>query len=178
MFDVETGRELWTNAWPARFTEMHSDEGPRTTPEYDAGRLFVLGARGELRCLEATNGQTVWRKDIVKESTGVIPDYGNAATPLVVDDKVIVQNYWPKTNKAVVCYRKTDGELIWHVLFRGIFRAHPGNTPTLVVDESKEFTFPGGSAYGNVVKFESDSEAIYWLEGYDSHGVRIARLAR
>src|SRR5207245_11369098 len=34
-YDIETGRELWTNAWPARFTEWHSDEGPRSTPTYD-----------------------------------------------------------------------------------------------------------------------------------------------
>lgn len=113
-YDLETGREVWTNAWPARFSEMHSDEGPRTTPEYDAGKLFVLGAMGELLCLEASNGQTVWRKNLVTENGGVVPQYGFAATPLLVDDKVIVQIYWPKTNRAVVCYRKSDGAELWH----------------------------------------------------------------
>lgn len=115
-YDVQTGRELWTNAWATRFTEIHSDEGPRTTPEYHDGRLYVLGAKGELRCLEATNGQTVWRKNLIEDNTGVVPDYGHAGSPLVVDDRIVVQNYWPKTNllRAVVCYRKSDGEMLWH----------------------------------------------------------------
>jgi outer membrane protein assembly factor BamB len=115
-YDVETGRELWTTGWPTRFTEMHSDEGPRTTPEYSEGRLYVLGAKGELRCLEAADGRTVWRKNLIEENGGVVPEYGHAGTPLVVDDKIIVQNYWPDTNKnlAVVCYRKTDGRMLWH----------------------------------------------------------------
>ena len=43
-YDLETGRELWTNGWPAKFSEYHSDEGPRTTPAYDEGKVYVLGA--------------------------------------------------------------------------------------------------------------------------------------
>ncbi len=115
-YEVETGRELWTNGWPTRFTEMHSDEGPRTTPEYNDGRLYVLGAKGELRCLESTNGATVWRKNLIEDNTGVVPDYGHAGSPLVADDRIVVQNYWPKTNlsRAIVCYRKSDGQMLWH----------------------------------------------------------------
>jgi outer membrane protein assembly factor BamB len=114
-YDVETGRELWTNGWPARFTEMHSDEGPRTTPEYDEGKLFTLGAAGELRCLEAATGKTIWRKNIVTENDAKVPAYGLAASPLLVDDKLIVQNYDTK-DRTVVCYDKHDGRLLWHVV--------------------------------------------------------------
>ena len=111
-YDVETGRELWTNSWPACFTEMHSDEGPRTTPEYDDGKLFVLGATGQLKCLAAATGKTIWGKDIVKENLGQVPAYGFAASPLRVDDRIIVQNYWaPK--RSVVCYNKHDGKVMW-----------------------------------------------------------------
>lgn len=112
-YEVESGHEVWTNAWPGRFTEAHSDEGPRTTPEYDAGRLFVLGATGELRCLNATNGETIWRKNIVAENGGKVPDYGIASTPLVVDEKLIVQNY-SAPGRGVTCYHKRDGSLIWN----------------------------------------------------------------
>ena len=123
-YDVETGRELWTNGWPARFTEMHSDEGPRTTPEYDEGKLFTLGAAGELRCLEAATGETIWRKNIVTENGGQVPDYGLAASPLRVDDKLIVQNYGTK-ERTVVCYDKRDGRLLWHAVDMEVGYASP-----------------------------------------------------
>lgn len=111
-YDLAAGREVWTNSWTARFTEMHSDEGPRTTPEFDHGILFVLGATGELRCLNATNGATLWRKNICQDNHGVAPQYGIAASPLIVDEKLIVQNYYAK-DRSVTCYNKTNGDVIW-----------------------------------------------------------------
>ena len=42
-YDIATGRELWTNGWPAKFSEYHSDEGPRTTPTYDDGKIYAWG---------------------------------------------------------------------------------------------------------------------------------------
>ena len=67
-YDLETGRELWTNGWQAKFSEYHSDEGPRTTPTYDDGKIYALGATGEFRCLDATNGALIWGKNIATEN--------------------------------------------------------------------------------------------------------------
>src|SRR5258705_3780910 len=65
-YDVLTGRELWTSAWPERFTQwMGGGEGPRATPAWADGFVFALGARGELRCLEAATGRLVWRTNIL-----------------------------------------------------------------------------------------------------------------
>ncbi len=37
-YDVMTGRELWTNAWPERFSQwMGGGEGPRATPAWADG---------------------------------------------------------------------------------------------------------------------------------------------
>ncbi|MDB6022010.1 MAG: WD40-like repeat-like protein [Pedosphaera sp.] len=114
-YDIETGRELWTNGWPAKFTEYHSDEGPRTTPAYDDGKVYALGATGEFRCLDATNGAVVWAKNIMEENKASLPDYGLAASPLIVDEKIILQ---PDAyhGKSVVCYDKRDGKILWHAL--------------------------------------------------------------
>jgi len=114
-YDIETGRELWTNGWSAKFTEYHSDEGPRTTPAYDDGKVYVLGATGEFRCLDAANGNLIWGKNIVTENAAALPDYGLAASPLIVDEKIILQ---PDAyhGKSVVCYDKRDGRILWHAL--------------------------------------------------------------
>ena len=114
-YDIETGRELWTNGWSAKFTEYHSDEGPRTTPVYDDGKVYALGATGEFRCVNATNGTLVWGKNVMTENSASLPDYGLAASPLIVDEKIILQ---PDAyhGKSVVCYDKRDGKMLWHAL--------------------------------------------------------------
>lgn len=114
-YDVETGRELWTNAWPARFTEYHSDEGPRSTPTYDDGKVFVFGATGEFRCLDAVTGKVIWGRNVVKENKASLPDYGLASSPLIVGDKLILQPDAYFTN-GVICYNKNDGSKLWGAL--------------------------------------------------------------
>lgn len=114
-YDLATGRELWTNGWTAKFTEYHSDEGPRSTPAYDDGKVYALGATGEFCCVNATNGTVVWSKNIMTENKAALPDYGLAASPLIVDEKIILQ---PDAyhGKSVVCYDKRDGKILWHAL--------------------------------------------------------------
>ena len=51
-YDVQTGRELWTNAWSAEFRESMGGDGPRATPTWSDGRVYALGATGELRALD------------------------------------------------------------------------------------------------------------------------------
>ncbi len=114
-YDIETGRELWTNGWAAKFSEYHSDEGPRTTPTYDDGKIYALGATGEFRCLDAASGALIWGKNIVTESHAALPDYGLAASPLIVGEKIILQPDAYK-GKSVVCYDKRDGKIIWSAL--------------------------------------------------------------
>ncbi|MSU59831.1 MAG: hypothetical protein EXS35_16975 [Pedosphaera sp.] len=111
-YDVETGRELWTNGWTARFTEMHSDEGPRTTPEYRDGKIYVLGATGELRCIASAGGETIWRTNICELNNTGPPAYGHAGSPLVVDDKVIVETYTTGRGE-VLCFNRADGRILW-----------------------------------------------------------------
>src|SRR5688572_10058358 len=58
-YDLGTGRELWTAKWNAEFSDSTGD-GPRATPTWDQGRIYALGATGELRCLDANNGSVIW----------------------------------------------------------------------------------------------------------------------
>ena len=45
---------------------------------------------GEFRCIKAANGETVWRRNIIDENQALHLTYGMAASPLILDDKVIV----------------------------------------------------------------------------------------
>ncbi|HEX7334740.1 MAG TPA: PQQ-binding-like beta-propeller repeat protein, partial [Pyrinomonadaceae bacterium] len=66
-YDINTGRELWTQKWNAEYNDSTGD-GPRATPTWDQGRVYALGATGELRCLDANNGSVIWGKNILTEN--------------------------------------------------------------------------------------------------------------
>jgi len=114
-YELETGRELWTHGWEAEFRESMGGDGPRATPTWHNGRLYALGAQGELRCLNAENGKQVWAVNILKDNQAVNITWGMAASPLIVDDKVIVLPGGP-AGKSVVAYDKFSGIPIWRVL--------------------------------------------------------------
>jgi outer membrane protein assembly factor BamB len=113
-YQVETGRELWTHAWDALYTDSTGD-GPRATPTWHEGRLYALGATGELRCLDARNGRLVWSKNILKDAGASNIPWGMAASPLVVDDKVVVIP-GGSNGKSVVAYNARTGAPAWGAL--------------------------------------------------------------
>ncbi|HLA11464.1 MAG TPA: PQQ-binding-like beta-propeller repeat protein [Pyrinomonadaceae bacterium] len=113
-YDVETGREVWSQGWNAEFTDSTGD-GPRSTPTWDQGRIYALGATGELRCLDARNGAVIWGKNILRDNGASNLPWAMAASPLVVDDKVIVLP-GGSAGSSVVAYNKTTGAPVWKAL--------------------------------------------------------------
>ncbi len=111
-YDVATGRELWTNGWDAEFVETMGGDGPRATPTYDEGRIYALGAQGELRCLDAQTGVPRWRRNILNDAGASNLEWGMAAAPLIVDGTVIVLPGGPN-GKSVAAYDKTTGRPVW-----------------------------------------------------------------
>ena len=115
-YDLATGREVWTNGWAAHFQESMGGEGPRATPTYHEGKLYVQGAEGDFRCLEAATGKTLWFKNVLKDTMSGLLYFGMASSPLVVDDKVIVQSGDSPGKKSVVAYDRATGAVIWGAL--------------------------------------------------------------
>jgi outer membrane protein assembly factor BamB len=114
-YDVQTGRELWTNGWNASFEESMGGDGPRATPTYHNGRIYALGAEGELRVLDATKGTLVWRRNILSDNGASNLSWGMSASPLIVDDTVVVLPGGTRGN-SVVAYNKATGDPVWKSL--------------------------------------------------------------
>lgn len=114
-YDIRTGRELWTQGWNAEFKESMGGDGPRATPTWDDGKIYALGATGELRCLDAKTGKVSWGKNILSDNGASNLEWGMSAAPLVVDDKVIVQP-GGKSGKSIVAYNKNTGAPVWRAL--------------------------------------------------------------
>ena len=114
-YDVPTGREIWTNAWPAEFRESMGGDGPRATPTWSDGRVYALGATGELRVLDDSSGKVIWRTNILSDSNAQNLDWGMAAAPLIVDDTVIVLPGGSE-GRSIVGYDRATGKRVWSAL--------------------------------------------------------------
>ena len=114
-YDVATGRELWTSAWDARFQHSMGGDGPRATPTWDDGRVFVLGAAGEFRAVDAATGRTLWRTNILADAGATNTDHGTAASPLVVDNTVVVIP-GGGNGQSIVAYDRESGKRAWSAL--------------------------------------------------------------
>ncbi len=114
-YDIATGREVWTHAYDADFREAMGGDGPRATPTWHEGKIYSLGAMGDLRCLDAKTGKLVWSKNILSDNGAQNLEWGMSGSPLIVDDKVIVQP-GGRGGKSVVAYNKLTGQVVWKSL--------------------------------------------------------------
>ena len=114
-YDVKTGRELWTSAWDAQFQGSPGGGGPRATPTWHDGRVFVLGATGEFRAIDAATGRTLWRTNILADAGAVNTDHGISTSPLVVDNTVVVLP-GGSNGQSVVAYDRQSGKRVWSAL--------------------------------------------------------------
>jgi len=114
-YDVQSGHELWTHGWTANFQEGMGGDGPRATPTYHDGRIYALGAEGELRVLDAAKGALVWRRNILTENGASNLSWGMSASPLIVDDNVIVLPGGTR-GSSIVAYNRGTGGVAWKSL--------------------------------------------------------------
>ena len=112
-YHLGDGSPRWSHGDDARYETTVAGEGPRATPTIDRGRVFTLGSTGILNALDLDTGRRLWRRDIGADNDSPMPDWGRSASPLVVDDLVIVSVGNPN-GRALAAYHRDSGEPVWH----------------------------------------------------------------
>jgi len=110
-YDAATGREVWSLPVTTANREIGYNEGSRCTPTVDGDRLYAVGVSGDLLCLERATGKVRWRKNLVSDFGGKIPNWGYTESPLIDGDKVIVTPGGAAAT--LVALDKNSGEVIW-----------------------------------------------------------------
>jgi outer membrane protein assembly factor BamB len=108
--DAATGETLWRVSFPAS-GQLDYGQSPRATPVLHTGRAYLLGAFGELRCVNVTNGAVLWRRDLLADFHATLPTWGLCSPPLIVDDLLIVNPGGP--DASIVALDCVTGRTRW-----------------------------------------------------------------
>ena len=107
---ADTGEQIWTVEYPAP-GEMDFTNSPRANPVIHQDLVYLLGAFGDLHCVRLDTRQIVWKKNIIRDFGAELITWGMCSTPLVVDDKLIV-NPGAK-NASIVALDLQTGKVVW-----------------------------------------------------------------
>ncbi|MFC1780922.1 DUF6804 family protein [Planctomycetota bacterium] len=106
--DPQSGEIIWSGSYEAKTRSSHGP-GSRATAFIDDERVYTFGRSGDLVCWSLEDGELLWRQN-VEDSGGKEPQWGHSSSPLVYQDKVIVQG---GGDALVIAYDKMTGGVIW-----------------------------------------------------------------
>jgi outer membrane protein assembly factor BamB len=109
-FDLASGKKLWEVRNGALYSNDRGD-GPRSTPTLDGDRLYVLGASGDLSCLQTSDGKQVWTVNLFRQFGGRNPRWGLSESPLVAGDRLLVNA--GGRDASIVALDKRTGKELW-----------------------------------------------------------------
>jgi outer membrane protein assembly factor BamB len=112
--DANTGKVLWKYAYDVLYGISYP-AGPRSTPLIHDGRVYTVGAVGDLFCFEETTGKILWEKHFVKDFGTRLPIWGMVATPLV-DGEQLITLVGGADNALVVGFDRKTGKELWRSL--------------------------------------------------------------
>ena len=112
--DAGTGEEVWASRVSSDDKEGYNSgwgHGPRSTPTYSEGMIYVLGPKGTLACFTAADGSEQWSHNLGSKFGGQAGNWGFSESPLVDGDKVIIA---PGGGRSpLVALKKDSGDVVW-----------------------------------------------------------------
>ena len=121
-FDLTTGTPLWSREYVCPYGPVSYPAGPRAAVSIDGERAYSLGTTGQMYCLNVTDGEVIWHRNLDKEyditrkdAQTRMPLWGIAASPLVVED-VVVLHIGGRNGACVVALNKMTGKERWRAL--------------------------------------------------------------
>ncbi len=112
-YEARTGAPIWAHAENSRFSESMGGDGPRSTPTvHEDGKVYALGAKGILLCLEGRTGDVIWRRDTLSEAGHDNLTWAKSCSPLIVEDTVVI-TLGNSKDRSLAAYDRLTGEPRW-----------------------------------------------------------------
>jgi outer membrane protein assembly factor BamB len=156
------GKPVWEHAYDCPYSIAYPT-GPRVTPLVHRGRVYTLGAMGDLHCLDAATGAVRWHKNLARAYKAAPPVWGWAASPLVDGD--LLYCLAGGEGSAVVALNKDTGAEVW----KALTTEEVGYSPPILIEA-------GGTR--QLIVWHSESinglnpatGRVYWTQPYPTEG--------
>ena len=130
-YRVDDGKLVWFHRYPARHEDPLGGIGPRATPAIVDGKVYTIGACGDVHCLDGADGSVLWKQSLldllgiesetlqtirgvskVVEKSGV--SWGRSGSPLVYKNLVICPAGGnPGNTVSLIAFDKNTGDEVW-----------------------------------------------------------------
>jgi outer membrane protein assembly factor BamB len=107
------GKVLWKHEYECLYNISYP-AGPRVAPLVSGGKVYTLGAEGNLCCLDSRSGKVQWSRDFRKDFGIKAPMWGFAGHPLLDGNRLIC--LVGGAGSTVVAFDKDTGKEIWRAL--------------------------------------------------------------
>ncbi len=156
---ADTGRILWKRVAPAaRIEEFNRDTGSaaQATPACDDQRVYVFFGSHGLICYDH-RGTLLWEKRM-----GPFQDeYGSASSPVLIDDKVIIQQDHD-VNSFLMALDRKSGKVLWESKRPDATRSY--STPAVWMRNGRQELLVAGSR--ELAGYDpSDGKRLWWIRG-------------
>lgn len=121
------GKLLWQHDYDCAYAVSYP-AGPRVTPTVHHGKVYTLGAEGNLVCLDAQTGAVLWGRDFKKDFALKTPLWGFAGHPLVEGKSLVC--LVGGSGSVAVAFDLDTGKELW----RALSAKEPGYAPPMVYE--------------------------------------------
>ena len=131
--NLADGKVLWQQKYQSTFQKnqyaVEMAKGPHATPLVVGNRLFTLGVTGILNAWDTATGKQLWTRDFSKAVDTSKLFCGTAASPLLVDGRLVVQVGSDIHGGQILALNPTTGATEWE--WRGL---GPGYASPVVIE--------------------------------------------
>lgn len=118
--DAASGKEVWAHPIAVSKFDGGGDsgtqdngggDGPRSTPAFADGKVYVYSAGLKLICLNADSGTVAWSRDVVQEHAGRNIHWQNASSPVLDGNLLFVAGGGP--GQSLLSIDRKTGTPVW-----------------------------------------------------------------
>jgi outer membrane protein assembly factor BamB len=170
-FNAADGTLLWKHEYDCPY-DVSYPGGPRCTPTVQGGKVYALGAMGDLECLDAEKGDVVWSHDLKKDYKIKTPQWGFCGHPLVDGNKLFC--LVGGEGSVAVAFDKDTGKELW----RALSAREPGYCPPTLIEAggAKQLLIWHAESVNSL---DPETGKVYWSVPLEAdYGMAIAAPRR
>jgi outer membrane protein assembly factor BamB len=158
--NLADGKVLWEQKYQASFKKnqyaVEMAKGPHATPLVIGNRLFTLGVTGMLNAWDTASGRQLWARDFSQSIDTSKLFCGTAASPLVVNGRLVVQVGSDIHGGKILGLDPATGATQWE--WNGL---GPGYASPVVIDAGKQSQIVALTE-GSIVGLDAKSGKELW----------------